>query len=64
MNLNELTKVKELIKTTKDIRLEKDDIEKIFQHAIRSKINFKTINTISYLIKHFKIDRNTVILYS
>ncbi|CDU16519.1 conserved Plasmodium protein, unknown function [Plasmodium yoelii] len=60
MNLNEITKVKELVKTTKDIRLEKDDIEKIFQHAILSKINFKTINTISYLIKHFKIDRNTI----
>ncbi|SCL98405.1 conserved Plasmodium protein, unknown function [Plasmodium chabaudi chabaudi] len=60
MNLSELTKVKELIKTTKGIKLEKDDIEKIFQHAILSKINFKVINTISYLIKHFKIDRNTI----
>ncbi|CRG99793.1 conserved Plasmodium protein, unknown function [Plasmodium relictum] len=60
LNMNDLMKIKQLSNNKKNKELEKESIKKLLIHAIFSRVNFKIINSLSYLIKHFEIDKELI----
>ncbi|CRG95361.1 conserved Plasmodium protein, unknown function [Plasmodium gallinaceum] len=60
LNINDLNKIKQLSNNNKNKELKKENIKKVLLYAIFSRVNFKIINCLSYLIKHFEIDKKII----
>ncbi|SCP04254.1 conserved Plasmodium protein, unknown function, partial [Plasmodium ovale] len=60
LNLSDITKIRQLTQKTQHKMLEKENVKKIFLHGIFSSINFKTLNSISYLLRRFNVERATI----
>ncbi|SCN12299.1 conserved Plasmodium protein, unknown function [Plasmodium malariae] len=56
-NINDLAAIKQIVQNEEKKELEKENMKKILQHAVFSRITFKIINSISYLVKHFDVDK-------
>ncbi|GAW80686.1 hypothetical protein, conserved [Plasmodium gonderi] len=60
-NLSDITKVKQVIQLHSDKKiLEPGIMKKILLHVVHSTINFKVINSCSYLIQHFKVSKDQI----
>ncbi|SBT34898.1 conserved Plasmodium protein, unknown function [Plasmodium ovale wallikeri] len=60
LNLSDITKIRQLTQKRQNKTLEKENVKKIFLHGIFSSINFKTLNSISYLLGQFDVERATI----
>ncbi|ETW32359.1 hypothetical protein PFFCH_00196 [Plasmodium falciparum FCH/4] len=59
-NINNLTRIKQVTHKKKSNEFTKENIKQILLHCVFSKIDFKIINNLSYIIKHFQMSNITV----